>query len=291
MIVVTGARGLIGSRFFQLYSSELDLLPVDLEDGFDILDFEELVRKVEAESVHVEAILHLAAFTDVSAAYRQRDDKDGICYRVNVIGTENIVRLANHFDAHLIHVSTDFVFSGEKDVPLTEKTQPRPIEWYGETKLMAEDRVTDETEKWSMMRIAFPYLNQQGARPDLFSSIRLKLSRGEQVHLFGDQVITPSFGDDVAAAMLSFLHHKPNSELFHTTGPDSLTPFDIGLILAEVENASRSLVIKTSMKEHLLKDPRPRQKFMRIDTSKYKRFCARHGNPFPKGIRDAIQVS
>ena len=79
-------------------------------------------------------VIHMAAFTNVSQAYQETDDQDGLVYRVNVTGTKNIANACKEFGHYLIHISTDFVFDGQKDEPYTETDTPNPIEWYGKTK-------------------------------------------------------------------------------------------------------------------------------------------------------------
>ena len=281
VIFVTGSKGLIGTRCFELYTGNCDLISVDLPDGFDILNRKEFFAKanqaltnIENVSDQVPVIVHLAAFTDVSGAYDQSGDKDGLCYRLNVEGTENVIHLANQLGAHLVHISTDFVFDGDKQNSYSEEDQPNPIEWYGETKLIAEERVRRDSESWTIMRIAFPYHKKPGVRPDLVAKIREKLAAGEQLFLFGDQIITPTFADDVARAIFAFTEHKPHQELFHVMGPESYSPYQLGVKLAEIDSCDASLITETSLIDYLKQDPRPRQKRLAMSTSKYRQFCS-----------------
>ena len=209
--LVTGSMGLIGSRFFELYQKDLNLISADIRDGFDVLDQTGLINKTKSALAgrHLDAIIHLAAYTDVSAAHLQEGDQSGLCYRLNVNGTENAVALADAFGSHLVYVSTDFVFDGEGSVPIDEKTAPNPIEWYGQTKLLGEEVVRNSAQSWTIMRIAFPYLREEGARPDLVVTIRKRLREGDDLFLFGDQCITPTFGDDIAVAMRIFAETAP----------------------------------------------------------------------------------
>ena len=101
-------------------------------------------------------MIHLAAFTDTNAAWSQRGDKSGLCYRLNVSGTKNIIRLCQKYGQYLIYVSTDFVFSGQKDGVYTEEDTPDPIEWYGQTKRWAESGF-ESILPAAIIRLSYPF--------------------------------------------------------------------------------------------------------------------------------------
>lgn len=293
-IVVTGSKGLIGTRFFELYSGDDKLISVDLPDGFDILDPDGFRSRLHVELTRADSdkrvtMVHLAAFTDVSGAYHQNGDKSSLCYRLNVEGTENVVQLANELDAHLIHISTDFVFDGEKDTSYSEIDEPKPVEWYGETKWIAEQCVQKQSNSWTIMRIAFPFHRNPGVRPDLIKKIREKLSSREQLFLFGDQTITPTFADDVVNAIVAFVETQPEGELFHVMGPVSLSPYELGLALAEIDDQDAAQITETSLVDYLKQDPRPRQRNLSMDTSKYQGFCESQGTIKPRSVAAALR--
>lgn len=286
-ILVTGAKGLVGTRLFQLYQDQHELISADLEDGFDVLDPESLRKQIGEKKI--EAIVHLAAFTDVSSAHNQQGDKSGLCYRLNVEGTKNMIDLANDHGAHFVHVSTDFVFDGENENPITELDKANPIEWYGETKYLAELEVQKSSDSWTMMRIAFPYLQTLGKRVDLVTNIRNKLAAGDTLYLFNDQWITPSFIDDIADAAIRFVQNKPDGEIFHVTGPEYFTPASLGYALAEIDGINNVDIVETSVVEYLKKDPRPRQRLTKIDTEKYRQFCENNDLSKPLTLKQAFE--
>ncbi len=285
-LLVTGSKGLIGTRFFELFGDTCELISGDLDDGFDLLDPSTFENTIAGRSV--DAIVHLAAFTDVSGAYSQQDDKSGSCYRLNVTGTDNIVALANQLDAYLVHISTDFVFDGKRNTPISETNTPNPIEWYGETKLLAEQLVFEKAKTWAMVRIAFPFLREEGVRPDLVASITTKLRAGDFLYLFSDQIITPTFADDIAKAIWRMTEKQPDQEVYHVMGPQSMSPFELGHLVAGNLNLSTENITETSLLEYLEKDPRPRQQYMAMDTSKYRTFCEEHGYDQPMSVTQAL---
>src|SRR5260221_8916865 len=96
----TGLSGLVGSKFVDMYSDTYDFANMDLTNGVDILNEEQVVEFVSKSKASV--IVHMAAFTDVTKAFEQEGDKEGMAYKVNVIGTRNMVKASKQFGKHLI---------------------------------------------------------------------------------------------------------------------------------------------------------------------------------------------
>jgi dTDP-4-dehydrorhamnose reductase len=282
--IVSGADGLIGSQLFQLHSATNELLPARLADEFDLLNRDSVFRFVEKHAETADSLIHLAAFTDVSAAHNQNGDKSGPCYRLNVEGTNHIIAACNAFGLHLVHISTDFVFDGTTEALIDETAAPRPIEWYGETKWLAEELVKSTAEQWTILRIAFPYFRKPGVRPDVVTQMRGKLSRGEKLFLFDDQIITPTFADDIAHALIRVASLRPDKELFHIVGNDHVSPYRLGLAVAKSGGFDTAGIIQTSLVEYLQKDPRPRQRYLAVDNSKYRAFCKNRGWDGPRDL-------
>jgi len=202
-VIGTGLSGLIGSRIVELLSDKYAFSDLSLEAGVDItnsVQIEEKIRNSEAE-----VVLHLAAFTDVDAASKQDGDKSGSCYKVNVLGTQNVVSACRTSGKYLIHVSTDFVFDGKKKEPYTEEDKPNPIEWYGKTKFWAEEEVRKGGINYAIVRPAFPFRVEFKAKKDLVRQIIKGLEENSLPPMFVDQIITPTFIDDIALEFIILL--------------------------------------------------------------------------------------
>ena len=171
-ILTTGATGLIGSRFVEMFSDKYNIINMDLTTGVDITKVETFKPFFDVHS-DAKALIHLAAFTDTGKAFAETGDKNSICYQVNVEGTKNIANICNERGIHLIHVSTDFVFNGEQDTSYLEESPLSPIEWYGETKAIAEGVVKDSGVAYSIIRLSYPYRANFEAKPDLIKKLEL----------------------------------------------------------------------------------------------------------------------
>lgn len=304
-LLVTGSSGLIGSRLQVLAEQQKRGTPDSSEAGLqgyavaglhraggtDICDAAALTAAL-GEHEDAAALIHLAAFTDVSAAHLEDGDEAGACYQINVVGTQNVAAACAAAGIPWVHVSTDFVFSGEQDRAYTEADTPDPIEWYGRTKWWAEQAA--RAAGATVARVSFPYALPPAPKPDFVRWILGALQGGKQLHLFDDQYITPTFVDDMATGLLLLAQHTPGragggatasaGSLFHLSGGESTTPYALGVRVAELFGCDPALVQPSSLVEYLQKDPRPRQRCLRISNERWLEFAAGHAHPAPLGI-------
>lgn len=265
-ILATGATGLVGSRFVEMFSDKYEVINLDLTTGVDITKVETIAPFIEA---HPDAkhLIHLAAFTDTNKAFAESGDKNGICYKVNVEGTSNIVEVCKTNGVHLIHVSTDFVFDGKKSTPYTEDDSTSPIEWYGETKAIAEDVVKNSGVDSTIIRLSYPYRATYELKPDLVKKIRAGLESGKLYPQFADSVITPTFIDDIARAFDKIIELKP-SGILHIVGSDSMSPYLLAKKVASAYGFDASVVKEGSLEEYLKTASRPFAKQVAMSNQK-----------------------
>ncbi len=268
-VIGTGLSGLVGSRIIELLGEKYQLVDFSLASGIDILN-NSLLEKAFDKHQDAKAVVHLAAFTDTNAAHEQRGNKKGSCYQLNVIGTKNIVNQCQKHGQYLIHFSTDFVFSGEKEGVYTEEDQPDPIDWYGQTKYEAEEAVLESDLSAAIVRIAFPYRAFYQAKLDVVRKIIEGLKEGNLYPMFTDQIITPTFIDDIAWALDRFLSNNDEG-IFHVVGSESLSPYQLAQKIAQKFNFDTRLVKKGSLEDYqksLPPDSRPWQKNLALSNKK-----------------------
>ncbi len=253
-ILATGAVGLVGSRFLELYADQYHVDNIDIVSGVDITNIEQVRQFVSDHPT--DTLIHLAAFTDTNKAFAENGDQNGLCYRVNVVGTKNIIEVCKEFGIHLIHISTDFVFDGTNTAPYTESDQPNALEWYGKTKQMAEEIVQNSGISYTILRIAYPYRANFENKPDLIKKIRLGLESGKLYPQFTDTIITPTFIDDIAAAFDQVIKSKPQG-IFHITGSTALSPYELAQKVAAAYGFDPSIVKEGSLTEYLKTASRP----------------------------------
>lgn len=283
-ILATGATGLIGSRFVEMFSDKYEVINLDLTTGVDITK-EETFKPFFDQHQDAKALIHLAAFTDTNKAFAESQDKSGVCYQVNVVGTENIARTCKERGIYLVHVSTDFVFDGEKTEPYTEDDPTSPIEWYGETKAMAETVVKDSGVKYSILRLAYPYRANYDLKPDLVKKIRAGLETGKLYPQFSDSIITPTFIDDIARAFDKLIEIMPDG-IFHAVGSTSLSPYELAKKVATAYGFDANLVKEGSLTQYLKTDARPFARHVAMSNAKTSQVLGLHFVTIDEGLTE-----
>lgn len=267
-ILTTGLSGLIGSKLASDFAEKYDFQNLDINHPTHPTDITKLadVQRTFAASP-AEFVVHFAAFTDVTAAWQQTGDTSGPAYQVNVVGTENIVRAAAETGKHVIHISTAFVFDGEKTEPYLETDPTHPIEWYGETKVLAEQAVQATTAPWSILRIDFPFRSDPFPRPDIVRKTVANLQKGYP--LFTDHHFGPTYIDDFVK-VIDWVIRTRATGLYHASSGESWTDYDLGKLLNE--HFQLGLEVKAgSLAEYLKTSNRPYQKNTALNCEKLKK--------------------
>lgn len=282
-ILVTGASGMIGSRFLRLLPNDFRLVKnIDRTEGLDILDYPGLSTALS--SIKADAIVHMAAFTDVNAAAQQEGKPEGMCFQINVTGTQNIVKLAKQLNCRLIHISTDYVFDGTKTSGYIETDKPNPIEWYGKTKYEAEKIVMGSELKWCIARTAYPFLAQYPGKLDLVRSRIKQMKDGNLPPQFADHIITPTFVDQLSFALFKLIRTK-SPGIYHLTGNTSLSDFELSVEIAKQFGFGDTKIAKSSLSEFNKSAPRPYQQRMAMSNQKFESQFGDTFTSFPEALK------
>lgn len=263
-ILGTGLSGLVGSKFVELYKDVHSFQNLDLTSGVDILNESQVQAAFEKSDAP--AVVHFAAFTDTQKAFEQNGDKEGPAYKVNVLGTRNIARAAQQTGKYLIHISTAYVFDGEKKGKYTEDDPVNPIEWYGQTKAWAEEEVVKSCDRYSILRIDRPYRQDEFPKLDILHKIKAKLEAGELPPQFADTTWTPTSVEKFSE-LLSWVAENEPQGIYHTTTEPEYSDYSFAVFVRDYYGINRE-VVKGSLTEYLKRNPRPYQRNTSLDTSK-----------------------
>lgn len=266
-VIVTGLNGLVGTEFAEKFGSAYELTGVDRQNPShptDITNLDEV--RLLWQNSSAEFVIHLAAFTDVTAAWQQTGDKTGAAYQVNVTGTENIVRACAETGKHLIHVSTAYVFDGEKPTAYLETDTPHPIEWYGETKYAAEQVVMASLSPWTILRIDQPFRSQPFAKPDAIRKLVGLIQREPAVPLFNNHYFGPTFLGDFSR-ILDWVLRTKTTGLFHASSGEQWSDFALAEAVNEAFSLGRTLKVG-DLHEYLKTSQRPYQKNTALNCQK-----------------------
>ena len=255
-VYVTGSAGLVGSRFVELFSSGYDFLTPEIGE-LSILDYKSLDDFFKRSKFS--AVVNFAAFTDVSAAENERDNKEGNCFKVNVLGVENLAKLCKKYKRFLIHISTDMVFPGSKDHPgpYSEDNVPesdsKRLTWYGFTKAEAERVIESILGKdAAILRIIYPVRAKFEGKLDYLRKPLKLFDEGKLYPMFNDQQVSIAFIDEVSEA-INIILKKGARGVFHASSCDSSTPYDLVSYLLEKARGVKGVVIPSSIHEFIKK--------------------------------------
>lgn len=251
-VILTGATGLVGSRFVELYSERFEIHNLDLATGIDITDPAAVGAFIKAHPAT--SLIHLAAFTDTAKAESEAGNQEGICYRVNVVGTKNIADSCRDHNIFMIHVSTDFVFDGTKTEPYIENDPRSPLGWYGTTKALAEEAVEKSGAKYAITRLSYPYRANFALKPDIIQKILDGLKNNNLTPRFSDTTITPTYVDDIARGFASLIDAQLPG-IYHLVGDTSLSPYELAQLVARTYGYDEKLVIASSLTEYAKTHP------------------------------------
>lgn len=257
-IFTIGGSGLVGSRIVELLNNKYTFQDLSLTNGVDITDPASL-DIVKNDTEH-EVVILLAAKADVDGCERDKElGEEGSAYTINVVGVQNIVNACESSNKKLIYISTDFVFDGsaKAEYSYTETDKPNPINWYAKTKYEGEKIVANSGLPFIIARIAYPYRKEFSIKVDLVRAIKKRISEKKPMSAVTDHIMNPTLIDDIASALDKLIESKQTG-IFHVTGSQSLTPYDLSILIAEKFGYDKSLISKTTRAVYFAgKAPRP----------------------------------
>ncbi len=252
-VVVTGSKGQLGTDLLLALdkSSHVETVGFDLHN-VDITNRASLIEAFDA--VRPDVVIHTAAYTAVDKAESEID----LAYKINAVGTRNIVEASSRYGSHLVYISTDYVFDGTSNVPYLEWDATNPQSVYGKSKLAGEMelRPTDTVVRTSWV------CGQYGS--NMVKTV-LSLKDGvNELKFVNDQHGCPSFTSDLAVKLIEVgLNKLPGR--FHITnqGPTNWYEFVKEILRLAGGDVSRVKAISTEE----LNPPRPaaRPKYSVLD--------------------------
>jgi dTDP-4-dehydrorhamnose reductase len=261
-IAVIGASGMVASRFCDLAKPNFEIIPLD-EKTLDITNSSAVESYFSQNKF--DAVVNFAAYTNVDGAEAQKDDEEGLVYRLNVEAPKNLAEACNDNNIFLVHISTDFVFPGTEAEPgpYSEDSElpdtPNSIGWYGWTKNRAEYVVQTTSEKYAIVRYGYPFRAAPYETKNDWARNLLKLYNEQKLYpLFVDQIQSVIFIDDLVSPLSKIIGEELNG-VFHIAS-DITTPYEIGTYLLSKYAGKPVEIQKGSMTEFLAapgRTPRP----------------------------------
>ena len=250
-ILVTGSNGLLGQKLTELLENDKSVeliataakpsaLPIS-QGKFSLLDITDAAAVDRlVDEVRPDVIINTAAMTQVDQCEVQRE----ACWKANVSAVENLVKAAKRNSVHLVHVSTDFIFDGTKEL-LDENAVPKPVNYYGESKLAGEKVILESYISWSILRTVLVFgITKDMSRSNIVLWVKKNLEQGKTIQVVNDQWRTPTLAEDLA--MGCYLAAKKRAKgIYNISGKDYLSVYDIAIRTAEFFKLDKSLIKET----------------------------------------------
>lgn len=273
-ILVTGSNGLLGQKLTVLLQQDItiDLIAtargksnLEITNGqfvpLDVTD-KNAVTEVFAK-VKPDVVIHTAAMTQVDQCETERD----ACWKANVDATQYVTDACIQNDIHLVHVSTDFIFDGSHG-PLDENEKPNPVNYYGQSKLAAEELIQKSRAKWSILRTVLVYgITNDMSRSNIVLWVKNSIEQGKTIQVVNDQWRTPTLAEDLAmGCYLAAI--KKTEGIYHISGKDFLTPYEIAIATADYFKLDKSLIKATDSSKFKQPAQRPAKTGFIIDKAR-----------------------
>jgi dTDP-4-dehydrorhamnose reductase len=214
-ILTTGSHGLLGTNILPVLERSFTVIPYDIEE-WDITDRDAGERTIR--DIRPDVILNLAAYTNVDEC----EDCLSLADRVNAEAPGIIAKLCSDHNIKFVHISTDYVFDGEKETPYREDDETNPTSVYGLSKLSGEKKVLANCPDATIIRTQWLY----GHGGINFITKITKIAREQGVaEVVNDQRGCPTYAKDIADPIL-LLIEKNRSGIYHVANAGSCTWFD-----------------------------------------------------------------
>lgn len=203
--------------------------------------------------------------------------------QVNVEGTRSVASVCHSLGSKLVYISTDYVFDGGKMDRYSEMDQTGPLSVYARTKLDGE-QVALEQDQNSVCRVSVLYgWNKVSSKSNFVTWAIGAMRNGNEIKLFGDQFVSPTYAPHCARALIKMVDRDARG-LYHTSGPDCIDRYSMGMMIAEAFNLNPSLCRKIRTEDLPL--PAKRCKNSCLDVSKFEREVNIKMLPLAQGLRD-----
>lgn len=225
-ILITGANGMLAKAVKEKFKNE-ELICTDIED-LDITNFEAVQNFIM--TVKPDLIINCAAYTAVDKAEEQKE----LASKINYLGPKNLAIVSEQNNSILAHISTDYVFGGDKPVNeyYSEEDEKNPQTVYGKTKLDGENAIKENCSRYYIFRTAWLY-----GEGNNFVKTMINLSKNhDEVSVVNDQYGSPTYTVDLAGIIYQAIKRKIPFGIYNSTNIGYTTWYEFTKKIYEGKN-------------------------------------------------------
>ncbi len=263
-VVITGSNGLLGQSLLNLLLHEKEKYQVfgfsrgENRSGREDFSYvsiditEEFNLKNKLQEIKPNFIINTAAMTQVDDC----ENEKAACDLLNVTVVKWLTEISSIINAHVIHLSTDFIFDGIKG-DYKETDTPNPLSYYGLSKLRSEEVLVASKIDYTILRTILVFGKVfDMSRSNIVLWVRDMLSQGKEITIVEDQFRSPTYVEDLALACKISMDKKAKG-IYHISSNQLLSVFEIAQQIATVFNLDKSLIKPISTSTLNQTAPRP----------------------------------
>lgn len=255
-ILITGSNGLLGQKLVYALLKRTDVSIVATSVGENrllqksgyVYESLNITSQSEVQAIfekHLpDVVINTAAMTNVDACETKKEE----CWSLNVTAVKYMVdaleRIKRDYNrkTHFIHISTDFIFDGEKGAPYLESDIPNPLSYYALSKWEAEKIVQQSTLDWAIARTIIVYgVVDNMSRSNIVLWAKDALSKGQTINVVDDQFRSPTLAEDLADGCILIADKKAKG-IFNLAGPHTFSIWDLVHKVADFWRLDKTLI-------------------------------------------------
>ena len=260
-ILILGSNGMLGQSLtsYYMFKKDVELLCASFEDQSFFQNVSYLKVDISApkevknliNNFYPDVIINCAAFTNVDGCESEKE----LSWKINVNGIENIVKYVKGCKAHVIQISSDYIFDGT-DGPYSESALPNPISYYGKTKLAGENALIANNIDYTILRTNVLYGPTEFGRPDFVKWVVTSLRKGENIRSVYEQIKNPTYMEDLVSAITNVSRLRKGG-IYNIGGSELLSRLDFTYRIAEYFKLDNSLITEITTSKLKQAAPRP----------------------------------
>ena len=251
-ILITGSLGQLGSALFNTLSKDFNVLGTSRKStqNQNIREMDVSIP-IEVESIfntfNPDIVINCAAYTNVDGSEINKE----LAYNVNVKGLRNIIQNSQP-STYIIQISSDYVYDGKKP-PYIESDHTYPLNYYGKTKLEAENILRGSNRDYLILRPNVLYSNELNSKANFFAWVYNQLNANKSIKVVNDQISNPTYINDMVKIVFQGILMN-YSGILNVGSEDSLSRYDFAVSIAKIFNFNINLiepVSTTYLKENI----------------------------------------
>ncbi|MEL7145341.1 MAG: SDR family oxidoreductase [Bacteroidota bacterium] len=249
-ILVTGSNGLLGQKLTNLLAPKKEIELIATARGTDryprgkyqytyaSMDITDPRQVMDVISEHQpQVVINTAAMTNVDQCESEQEG----CWALNVEAVKNLIAACEANDVFLLHLSTDFIFDGENG-PYSEDDEAKPVSYYGDSKLAAENLLKESNLSWAIARTVLVYgIAHDMSRSNIILWVKNSLESQKNIRVVNDQWRTPTLAEDLAMGCYLIAVKKAEG-IYNISGEDLLNPYQMAVMTADFFSLDKSLI-------------------------------------------------